>query len=276
MFLCVVLQILPQVVGKRIFVRHVGVENAGELRPFGWEFWEFERAARLEPDEEDALAVLRHDALRVDDSRIHLITEFVFQNLHDDLERVSLVMPNEVLHVLQYESRRLVVFENVPDGEEEVALFHVVEAVLATEAVLLGDARKTEGLAGKAPAQDIELWDIRYYDGIDIAMRLFTKVGLVGQPTELIPIAGKNALRTGALEGKPEPADATEQIDEAGGFLAGLAIDAIRRQIFSNHYPPSFLASSPTDFLGSLWHCGSGRTCRRAIRRFSTGFDLKD
>jgi len=43
------------------------VEDARELPAFGGEFRELKRAPRLEPDEEDALAVLRHDALRVDD-----------------------------------------------------------------------------------------------------------------------------------------------------------------------------------------------------------------
>src|SRR5689334_13270921 len=34
----VVLQIFPQVVGERVFVRHIGVEDAGELWPFRREF----------------------------------------------------------------------------------------------------------------------------------------------------------------------------------------------------------------------------------------------
>ena len=56
-----------------------------------------------------------------------------------------------MLHVFQHEGGRLVVAE---DGGkiEEVALrlFHVVEAVLAADAVLLVNARQAEGLAGKA------------------------------------------------------------------------------------------------------------------------------
>ena len=69
------------------------------------------RAPRLEPDEEDALAALRHDAVRVDDLRIDLVAEMTFQRFHDDREGPPFVMPDEVLHVLQHERRRLVVVE---------------------------------------------------------------------------------------------------------------------------------------------------------------------
>ena len=49
MLLRVVLKVVPQVVGERVFVRNVSVEIARELRPFGGEFRELERAPRLEP-----------------------------------------------------------------------------------------------------------------------------------------------------------------------------------------------------------------------------------
>jgi len=70
-----------------------------------------------------------------------------------------LIVPGEVLHILQHEGGRLVVLENVPDGEEEVALLHVLEPVLAAEAVLLGDAREAEGLAGKGVASSRRVGD---------------------------------------------------------------------------------------------------------------------
>ena len=49
MFLGVVLEVVPQVVGKRVFVRRVGVEDARELRPCGGKFRKLERAPRFEP-----------------------------------------------------------------------------------------------------------------------------------------------------------------------------------------------------------------------------------
>jgi len=52
---------IPQVIGECVFVRHIGVEDAGKFRPFGGKFRERERAPRLESDKEDALTVVRHD-----------------------------------------------------------------------------------------------------------------------------------------------------------------------------------------------------------------------
>ncbi len=118
MFLGVVLEVVPEVVGERVFLRHVRIEDARELRAFGEEFRELERAPRLEPDEENALAALRHHAVRVDDLRIDLVAEMAFQRLHDDREGPPFIMPDEVLHVLQHKGGRLVVIKNVGDGEE--------------------------------------------------------------------------------------------------------------------------------------------------------------
>ena len=61
------------------------------------------------------------------------------------------------------------VIKNVGDGEEEFALFHVLKAVLATEAVLLGNAREAEGLAGKAATENVELRNAGHGHGMDIA-----------------------------------------------------------------------------------------------------------
>ena len=55
MFFRVVLEIVPEVVGERVFLRYVGVEDARELRALGGEFRELERAPRLESGGDDAL-----------------------------------------------------------------------------------------------------------------------------------------------------------------------------------------------------------------------------
>ncbi|HMJ90117.1 MAG TPA: hypothetical protein VK530_09890, partial [Candidatus Acidoferrum sp.] len=144
MFLRVVLKVVPQMIGERVFVRHIGVEDARELRPFGGELRELERAPRLEPNQEDALAVLRHDALRIDDLPIDLIAERIGEGVVDDFEGAALVVPDEVLHVLQNERGRFVIVENLGNREKEIALFHILEAVLASETVLLGNAREAE------------------------------------------------------------------------------------------------------------------------------------
>lgn len=189
MLLGVVLEVGPQMVGERVFVRHIGVEDAGELRPFGGESRELERAPRFEPDEENALAVLRHDALRVDDLPVNLVAERIGQRVVNDLEGPAAVVTVEVLHVLQHEGRRLMVVENVGYGEEEIALFHVLESVLAAEAVFLRDAREAEWLAGKTAAENVELRNISHGHGMDVAVGFFAEIGCVGLPAELVPIA---------------------------------------------------------------------------------------
>ena len=174
-----------------------------------------EVAGRLEPDEEDALAVLGHDALGIDDAPMDLVAERVGEGVVDDLEGAALAVPDEVLDVLQHEGGRLVDFEDFGDGEEEVALFHVLEAVLAAEAVFLGDAGEAEGLAGKAAAEDVELGNVGHGHGMDVAVRGFAEVGGVGLLAELVPVAGEVALSACALEGDAEAADAAEEVNEA-------------------------------------------------------------
>ena len=117
--------------------------------------------------------------------------------------------------------------ENVGDGEEEVALFLVREAVLAAEAVLLGDAREAKGLAGKAAAENVMGRDVFDIDLVDIACRLFAEVGGVGLAAEPVPVAGEDAPRPRPLEGEAEPANAAEEVDESqngeGGMRNGSA-----------------------------------------------------
>jgi len=139
------------------------------------------------------------------------------------INRAALVVPDEVFHVLQHEGGRLVVIKNLGDGEEEVALFLVRKAVLAAEAVLLGDAREAEGLAGKAAAQNVELRDVGHGHGMDVAVRGLAEVGGVGLPRILVPVAGEDAPCARALEGEPKAADAAEEVNEAqGGTLTYL------------------------------------------------------
>ncbi len=101
--------------------------------------------------------------------------------------------------------------------------------MLAAEAVLLGDAREAEGLAGKAAAEDVELRDVGHRYGMDVAVRGFAEVGGVGLAAELVPVAGEDAPRARPLEGDPEPADAAEEIDEAQGGHLTPALSPERR-----------------------------------------------
>jgi len=62
------LEIIPEMIGERVFVRDFGVEDGFELWPFRRKFRELERAPFAKADEENALAMLRHDAPRIYDA----------------------------------------------------------------------------------------------------------------------------------------------------------------------------------------------------------------
>jgi len=81
--------------------------------------------------------VLGDDALGVDDLVIDGVAERFGEGAVDDLEGLAAVVALEVLDVLEDERGGAVEVENIGDGEEEVALLHVLEAVLAAEAQLL-------------------------------------------------------------------------------------------------------------------------------------------
>src|ERR1019366_6671584 len=99
---------IPQMVGQRVFVRHIGFKDGFELRPLRREFREFKRAPFLEADEKDAFAVLRQHALRVNDGRVQMVAERVGERVVDDLKRPALVVAPEVLNVLQHKRGGLV------------------------------------------------------------------------------------------------------------------------------------------------------------------------
>jgi hypothetical protein len=151
---------------------------------------------------------------------------------YNDVAPNGAFVSDEMLHVLQHERGGFVIVENLGDGEKEIALFHVLETVLASETVLLGDAREAERLAGKATAQDVELWDVGHSDGMDVAMRLLSEIRLVGLLTEFVPVAGEDALRSRTLEGDAEPADAAKQINEPQQLWFVCAVRAIGKRVF--------------------------------------------
>ena len=72
----------------------------------------------------------------------------------------------------------------------------------------------SEGLAGKAAAQNVELGNVRHGHGMDVAVRRIAEIGGVGLPAELVPVAGEHAPRPRPLEREPEPADAAEEFNE--------------------------------------------------------------
>jgi len=158
--------------------------------------------------------VLGDDALGVDDLVIDGVAERFGEGAVDDLEGLAAVVALEVLDVLEDERGGAVEVENIGDGEEEVALLHVLEAVLAAEAQLLRHARDAERLAGEAAAEDVVRGDFSDGDTVDVAVRALAEIGLVGLLAEFVVVGGEDAPPSHFLEGDAEAADAAEEIDE--------------------------------------------------------------
>ena len=186
-FGCVILQILPKMVGQGVFVRDIRFEDGFEFRPFRRECREFKIARLPETNEKDALAVLGHDALRVNDPVINCVAENFRQGFVDDAEGVALVVALEVLHVLQHERIRLVILDDVRQREKQVALFKVFKSVFFAEAQFLGNTRDAERLAGKSGAKDVVIRDF-IQNGMNIAVRSFAVIGGVGFLCLFIPV----------------------------------------------------------------------------------------
>ena len=177
--------------------------------------------------------MLRHNAPRIYDLIINGVAERLGQRVVDDLKRAALVVAAEVLHVLQHERLRPVVINDVREGEEEVALFLVLDTVLFAEAQFLGDARDAEGLAGKFSAQNVVCGNVRHGHGVNVAVRALAVIGGVGGLGRLVPVRGEDALAARALEGEPEAADAAEEVYETRSAEFGVRNgDTIRRGVF--------------------------------------------
>ena len=82
---------------------------------------------RAETDNVDALTVLGHEVLPVDDFPVHLIAQFILQSVNNDLERAALVVRGQILHVLQQERRRSLRRDDAGHVEEQRALRLVAE-----------------------------------------------------------------------------------------------------------------------------------------------------
>jgi len=114
-----------------------------------------------------------------------------------------------------------------------IALLLVLKAVFPAEAQFFGDARDAEWLAGKSGAEDVMFGNVGNRDGMDVAVRFFSEIGLVSLARLFVPVARENTFATGALEREPEPADATEQINETKFVVRAIAVDVVRRRVLA-------------------------------------------
>ncbi|MNZ88641.1 hypothetical protein D3C78_1075370 [compost metagenome] len=279
------LQVVPELFGQGVPLRDRGrvtfgeggfgllvaifrVQDVAQYRRFFGEnqLVEVERHVLAEAHDEDAFAVLGHPVLRVDNPVVDVITQLVPQGFHDGLEGAALVVPLQVLHVLQQESSRAVVRDDTGHVEEQGALRLVLEAVGAAQRVLLGHAGNRERLAGEAGHQHVVLGDLAGLDLGDVAGHVVVavEVRLIGHAGVLVPLAGEHTAATGALECFAHTTNAGEQVDEAEGRVCLVGMGAVRsgdtlidhfeRELFGWNLPFLPTVDGAFRFSGQLHH----------------------
>jgi hypothetical protein len=224
-------------VGERVFRFRFPFKNAAELGAVGGKFRKLEIPTLAEADDEDALAMLWDDALRVDDLVIDRVAEVFGERAINDVEGLAAIVTLEVLDVLQDEGGGAVEVEDVGDGEEEVALLHVLEAVLAAEAQFLRHSRDAEGLAGEAAAEDVVRGDVGDGDAVDVAVRALAEIGLVGLLAEFVVVGREDAFTARLLERDAKAANAAKKVNETAW-----TVRVVFRWIFAD---PSALCFPP-------------------------------
>src|SRR3546814_8779175 len=124
---------------------------------------------RAEADDQDALAMLRHEVLPVHHLAVNAVAEILRQHLLDDAEGVALVVTDQVLHVFQQERLWPFRLQDARDIEEQRALCLVGKTVGTPECVLFRHPRDAERLTGKACQQHVVVGDVVFIDLGDVA-----------------------------------------------------------------------------------------------------------
>src|SRR5581483_6003589 len=220
----VILQVLPEPVGQRVFFVNTGFEDVPELwfpvrhprivKPTG---------IRLVPEADDvnALAVLGHERHRVNDLRLrHVIAQVFAQRLHDHGERAPAVVVLQIPDVFEQEGARPFARDDPGDVEKQRALRGMLKAMRPAERVVLRDPGDAESLTGEPGGQDGVM---RYFvrpDPRDVPGRAVTEVGFVSVRRILVPLTGKYATPADTFKRAAKTADAGEQINEGELWFA--------------------------------------------------------
>src|SRR5579862_364734 len=150
------LEIIPELVAQNILsdVDLIAMQNTpqprglgriGQRRGIPIELRRFTKA-----HDQDALAVLRDETTRVENPGVDTIAQFVFENIPDHRERISPVVRQEVLHVLQQKRPRSPIGDNSRNIEEKSALGLAFEPMRPAQRILLRNPRDAERLARKS------------------------------------------------------------------------------------------------------------------------------
>jgi len=113
----------------------------------------------MEADDENSLAMLRNPMTRVDHSVYYFIAQRI-ERRHNHVKGPAVVVRNEILHVFQEDDRWLLSFEQTGNLEKQVALGHVLKAMLPAQAQFLTNTRNAERLARKAGSKHLMIGQV--------------------------------------------------------------------------------------------------------------------
>jgi hypothetical protein len=210
----VVLKVFPKMVGQCVLFWDFLVQDGCEFWAFTWKSRDLKGARRLETNKKNALAMLGHNTFCVNNGTDHDVTEVFSQCVVNDFEGAPPIVPSKVLYIFQHEGNRLVVFNNIGNGEEKIALLNIIEAMFAAETVLLGNTGEAERLAGKSSAKNVEFRNVGHGHGMNVTVRFLTEIGFVSYLGVLVPIARENAVATGLLERDAKSSDTAKKVNE--------------------------------------------------------------
>ena len=167
-----------------------------------------------ESADDDSLSLLGTPVVQcIEDLVMHIIASLL-EMANDDLECPSAVVGSEVADILKHEGLWLLRQEDFFDVEEQCPLGLMGESFLVAD--------YAERLTGESSEEDVEVRNrLRRYLR-DVALGLLSEVGFVGLCSARIPLRGEDTAPAKLLIGKPDSADAGEQVDEGKLTSSGL------------------------------------------------------
>ncbi|KVS13833.1 hypothetical protein WK29_16145 [Burkholderia vietnamiensis] len=124
MFVPIGLQVIPKLVGEYVFRVDLFFRFQDGTQLDGARFWPCRLIGPFKPHiltktyDINPLTMLRRPSLAIDDFPTDVVAKFLFQHMLNDTEGMSLVVGNEVLHVLQHEGCRTFFLQNFSNTEK--------------------------------------------------------------------------------------------------------------------------------------------------------------
>ena len=168
---------------------------AAELWAGCRKFRELEIPPLSETHEEDALAVLGHDALRVDDFRIDGVTEGLRKRVVDDVERAALSWRMRFFTFSNTNAAGRWYSRMLAIAKKRLPCFSSSKPCLRPRLSFLETPAMLNGWQGNPAQSTSNARDVGDRNVVNIAVRPFAEVRLIGLLAEFVPVGGENAFR---------------------------------------------------------------------------------